>query len=127
MAIVSISLNDNILSEIDRIQTDEGYSGRSEVIRAAVRDMISQNKTLDNLNGIVEGVIIVVNDERHNESISDIRHSYSEIIRTQIHNHLESHKCLQIFVIHGNASKVSKLVKELKASGKTEYTKLYVS
>ncbi|MEM4253052.1 MAG: ribbon-helix-helix domain-containing protein, partial [Candidatus Nitrosotenuis sp.] len=44
MAIVSISLNEEILAEIDKLQKGLGFSGRSEVIRAGIRTFVSEEK-----------------------------------------------------------------------------------
>jgi CopG family transcriptional regulator, nickel-responsive regulator len=125
MGIISISINDRLLKEIDRLEKEQGYSGRSEVIRAGLRLLISEEKEKSRLTGEVEGTVIVVNEEKYNEEISLIRHEFNNIIKTQIHNHLDSHKCLQIFVIRGSAAKVKELVKKFQTSKKTEYVKLF--
>ena len=44
MVIISISLNERILKDIDKLERDLGFSGRSEVIRAGVRLLISEEK-----------------------------------------------------------------------------------
>ena len=44
MPIVSISLNDEILSELDKLQSTMGFSGRSEAIRAGIRSFVSEEK-----------------------------------------------------------------------------------
>ncbi|MGH9991312.1 MAG: CopG family ribbon-helix-helix protein, partial [Nitrososphaera sp.] len=40
MTIVSVSLNDDILSEIDKLQKALGFSGRSEIVRAGIRNLL---------------------------------------------------------------------------------------
>ena len=44
MPIISISLNDEILSEIDKIQKSMGFSGKSEIIRAGIRIYFQKKK-----------------------------------------------------------------------------------
>ena len=44
MPIVSISLNDEILAELDKLQKSMGFSGRSEAIRAGIRSFVSDEK-----------------------------------------------------------------------------------
>ena len=44
MTIVSISLNDEILNEMDKLQKSLGFSGRSEIVRAGIRGMISEER-----------------------------------------------------------------------------------
>ena len=125
MGIISISLNDTLLKQVDGLEKNKGYSGRSEVIRAALRLLISEENKRSRVTGMIEGVIIVVNEERHNEDISSIRHDFNDLIKTQIHNHLESHRCLQIFVVKGEAKKVLELVNNFETSKKAELVKQY--
>ncbi len=127
MGIISISLNDKLLKEINKLEKEQGYSGRSEVIRAGLRLLVNEEREKSKLSGEIEGVIIVVNQERYNEDISKIRHEFNDIIKTQIHNHLESHKCLQIFVIKGNAEKVKIILKKFQTCKKAEYVNLVIS
>ncbi|MCD6036624.1 MAG: putative nickel-responsive regulator 1, partial [Nitrososphaeraceae archaeon] len=44
MAIVSISLNQEILSEIDKLQNVLGFSGRSEIVRAGIRNLLAEER-----------------------------------------------------------------------------------
>ena len=44
MPIISISLTDEILNEIDKFQQELGFSGRSEVMRAGARMLLADNK-----------------------------------------------------------------------------------
>lgn len=44
MPIVSISLNEEILSELDKLQISMGFSDRSEAIRAGIRTVVSEEK-----------------------------------------------------------------------------------
>jgi CopG family transcriptional regulator, nickel-responsive regulator len=42
LAIVSISLNEDIIAEMDKIQKSLGFSGRSELIRASIRSLFAE-------------------------------------------------------------------------------------
>ena len=44
MPIVSISLTEEILREIDNLQKSMGFSGRSDAIRAGIRSFVSEEK-----------------------------------------------------------------------------------
>jgi CopG family nickel-responsive transcriptional regulator len=123
---MSISLNDNIIKDMDKLQKELGYSGRSEMIRAGIRMLIASERENSKLSGMISGTLIVVNEERNNEDISRIRHDHNEIIKTQIHNHMDSHKCLQIFILEGDAVKVKRLMKDLQTSKKADYVKLVI-
>jgi len=44
MPIVSISLTEEILKEVDNLQKTMGFSGRSDAIRAGIRSFVSEEK-----------------------------------------------------------------------------------
>lgn len=127
MPIISISLNDRILKEIDKLKDDLGFSGRSEVIRAGMRMLSSDAKERSRLVGKIDGVLLVVHEDKHNESVSSVRHSFQKIIKTHIHNQLENHRCLEIFVISGDASDVKSLATSFQSNRGIEFTKLIIS
>ena len=127
MTIVSISLNDQILKDLDKVQRTLGFSGRSEVIRAASRMLIEDAKEKSRLKGTINAVLLVVHHQHSEDTISAIKHSYEDVIKTQIHNHLREHKCLEIFIIEGDASRIQKLLNSFRTSKKIEYAKLIVA
>ena len=59
MPIVSISLNDEILSELDKLQSSMGFSGRSEAIRAGIRTFVSEEKQNSDLSGNIHAILLV--------------------------------------------------------------------
>ena len=124
MVIVSISLNKKILEEIDNIQREYGYSGRSEVIRAGARLLISENKEKDKLSGKINSLLLLIHNKKVENIISDIKHRYEDITKTQIHSHLQGDKCLDIFILEGDADKIIAMFRNFQVSGKMYYMKL---
>lgn len=123
MTIISISINDKLLEDLDLVQKELGFSGRSEVIRAALRDMVSNNKEISSNSEKIEAALIVI----HNEAdINNLKHDFSSIIKTQVHNHI-SGRCLELFVVSGNSKDVNKLLNEFKKNSKVELVKLVIS
>ena len=127
MAIISVSVNDKILSEIDRLQEQLGFSGRSEVIRAGTRMLIEDNKQKENLTGEINVILLTVHDKQMDDFITRVKHKFDEIINTQIHSHFKEGKCLEIFLLEGSAEEIKKLFELLQASGKVDYVKLIVA
>ena len=126
MTIISISINDNILREAGRLEKELGFSGRSEIIRAGLRMLIADTKEKSKLKGKIDATLLVAHDDDYSEEASVIRHKYQELIKTQVHNHLESHKCLEIFVVNGDAERIKKLSEEFQANRKMDFVKLIV-
>lgn len=124
MVIVSISLNNKILEEIDKIQNEYGYSGRSEVIRAGARLLIAENKEKEKLTGAINSILLLMHNQDVENVVSEIKHKFEDITKTQIHSHLEGNKCLEIFILEGDANRIKSIVRHFQVSGKMNYIKL---
>jgi CopG family transcriptional regulator, nickel-responsive regulator len=127
MAIISVSLNEKVLKDIDKLQKELGFSGRSEVIRAASRMLVEDSREKAKLAGTINGILLVVHNQDAEHVISKIKHQFEDIIKTQIHNHLKEEKCLEIFILEGDAARVRSLLNSLRTSRKVDYLKLIVS
>ena len=127
MAIVSISLNDTILKEIDRIQNTLGYSGRSEVIRAGARLLISESKEKERLIGNINSTLLLIHSQDIEDVVTEIKHRFEDITKTQIHSHLRENKCLELFVLDGDADRIKEMVRLFQTSRKMDYVKLIVA
>lgn len=127
MPIVSISLNKRILNEIDEIQDEMGFSGRSEAIRAAIRLLMADRREKTDLKGVIDATLLVIHDEKASEKVSKIRHDYQDLIKTQVHNHLENHKCLEIFVVKGEAKRIKNMTNAFQIDKDLDYVKFFVS
>ena len=124
--IISISLNEEILKEIDKIQKELGFSGRSEVIRAGVRMLIADSKEKERLYGRMNSILLLIHNQKAEDTVTEIKHKFEDITKTQIHSHLKEDKCLEIFILDGEADKIKELVKLFQTSGKMEYIKLII-
>lgn len=124
--IISISMGENLLKEIDMAKGSMGFSGRSEVIRAGMKLLLDDLKTKENLKGHVECVLVFAHDKRFEDSFTKTKHKYEGIINTQIHSNFCNDKCLQLCVLHGPAEKINGFFSDIRKSRKTEYVKLVV-
>jgi len=126
MTIVSISLNDNILKEIDKIEKELGYSGRSEVIRAGARLLISDFKNKEKITGKINAILLLIHSPDSEDVVSEIKHNFEDVTITQIHSHLRN-KCLEIFILDGDAEKIKEMVRLFQTSRKMDNVKLIIA
>ena len=127
MPIVSISLNDEILSEIDKLQKSMGFSGRSEIIRAGIRNLIAEEKQRSNLSGLIHAILMVIHNEESEQIVTGIKHNHEELIGTHLHSKIEGNKCMELFLLHGEADKVDGMTKDFKTNRKMDHVKLVVT
>lgn len=125
--IVSMSLPENLLQEMDRLKSDLGFSGRSEVIRAGVRMLISDTKEKQQLSGKLDAILLLIHSQNAEDVVTQIKHRFEDIINTQIHSHLKDEKCLEIFALYGDAKRIKEFVKQFQINRKMDYVKLVVA
>jgi len=118
VTVISISLTPELLTKLDKYVEKSGYSSRSEAIRIAVREALSQF-TLQRLErGQVVATVTVISDrERHeqNSSLMDLRHEFDESIFGNMHLHVGKGYCVEIFIIREETKRVLDFVSRVKA------------
>ena len=124
MPIVSISLTDEILKEIDTLQKNLGFSGRSDAIRAGIRSFVSEEKQKENLSGNVNAILLVVHNDEYDNQVNGIKHSYEDLITTHLHSKIEGDKCMELFMLKGEADSVSSITKDFQINKKMDTVKL---
>jgi len=124
MPIVSISLTEEILKEIDTLQKNLGFSGRSDAIRAGIRSFVSEEKQKENLSGNVNAILLVVHNDEYDNQVNGIKHSYEDLITTHLHSKIEGDKFMELFMLKGEAESVSDITKDFQINKKMDTVKL---
>ena len=113
MPIISVSLTEKNVEDLESLQRDLGFGGRSEAIRAAMRTLLAETSERRSMVGQVDGVLIMINDACASGSIHDIYHDNHPLIKTHVHNHLGNHKCMNMMVLSGDAEKINALLDQM--------------
>ena len=126
MPIISISMDEETLSELSHVEKSLGFSGRSEAIRAGVRSLIAENNSAEKISGRVNAVLLLVHEEGADSCANELKHSYDDVVGTQIHSNLRKGKCMELFMLEGDAARVREMFKKAQSSRRIEYAKLVV-
>ena len=127
MTIVSISLNKEILEEIDKLQNSLGFAGRSEIVRAGIRNLLAEDRERQELIGMIHALLLVIHDEKSDDQVSQMRHDYDKLINTHLHNKIDRNRCLEIFLLSGEANEIREMTKKFRSNKKMDHTKLVVT
>ncbi len=115
--VISISLPAKLIDRVDNITEREGYAAsRSEVIRKAIRTLVSEDAWLTNQRDstfIATITILYEEDTSSTERLSAVFHKYNELVKARTHSHLHSEYCLEVLVCHGKTSEIKKLKEDL--------------
>ena len=124
MPIVSLSFPETMISEMDQIQKSGGFTGRSELVRAAIRLLIEDSKEKNNLSGHMNAIVLVTHDESDEAAVTRLKHEHEEIVRTHIHDKISKNKCVELFLLEGDGKKIASMVRELQKEDKLKTVKL---
>lgn len=124
MPIVSISLSQEMLAELNKLQSSMGFSGRSEAIRAGIRSFVAEEKQKAELCGNVHAILLVVHNDKYDDLVSHLKHSFEDLITTHIHSKIEGEKCMELFVIDGQAERVGAITRDFQINKKMDTVKL---
>lgn len=124
MPIVSISLNDEILSELDGLRNSLGFTGRSEIIRAGIRGFVQEEKQKRELDGMQSAVLLVVHPDEFDDQVARIKHKYEDLIRTHLHNKIDGDRCVEIFLLDGDSDRIHKITQGFQTDRKMDTVKL---
>ena len=106
---VTITIDDELMTELDRIIAARGYQNRSEAIRDLARAGIRQAaETLDRRRDCVAALIYVYDHHARQLSkrLADTFHDHHELSLASMHAHLDRDSCLEVTILRGKADKV---------------------
>ena len=121
--IMSFSIDEETSEALQYLEKQLNFRNRSDAIRAAVRSLTEEIEQLSTLKGVITSVAVIVHDDSSDSSLEKLKHEFQDIVVTQVHNYF-SGKCIEIFVLNGQAKRITSFAKELKNKPKFTYAKL---
>lgn len=127
LPIVSISLSDEDLLALNQLQTEGGFTNRSELLRQALRTLASEVQELDKLSGETSAVLTIVYGKKGKGIESNfLLHSQAQLIDALLHSHSVNGECIEVIVVNGPANDVRNLIKMLKGNRKIHTIKVAI-
>lgn len=111
-----VSLEKELLKELDEYVVDNQLSNRSQGIRHLLNNNIVRKKWLCN-NLVAGSLTLVYNPQKRGiiNKLANIQHEYHEVILSSQHFHLDHDNCLDIIAIKGKAAILTELADKLKS------------
>lgn len=115
---VTITIDDELMTELDRIIAARGYQNRSEAIRdlarAGIRDAA---ESLDRQRDCVAALVYVYDHAARQLSkrLADTFHDHHELSLASMHAHLDHDSCMEVTILRGKTEKVRKFAEHVIA------------
>jgi CopG family nickel-responsive transcriptional regulator len=122
MTVVSVSMPEELLDRLDEFAEEHGYTGRSEVIREASRNLLGEfdDRALEDRD--LMGVVTVLFDYEGSSvenRMTQLRHEYEALVSSNVHTHVGDHHCVELFILEGTLSEISAFVGKVRATTDT--------
>ena len=115
---VTITLDDELLAEVDRVVKARGYQNRSEAIRDLARGGLRQAAESADADGECVAALVYTYDH-HTRDLSkrlvQTFHDHHDLAVSTLHVHLDHDACLEVNVLRGKARDVRHLAEHVIA------------
>jgi len=115
---VTITIDDELMRELDRIIAVQGYQNRSEAIRDLARAGIREAAaSLDRERDCVAALVYVYDHAARQLSkrLADTFHDHHELSLASMHAHLDHDSCMEVTILRGKSGKVRKFAEHVIA------------
>ena len=122
MTVVSVSMPEELLNRIDAFAEEHGYTGRSEVVREASRNLLGEfEDTRLEDRDLIAIVTVLFNYETTSveERMMHLRHEHESLVASNFHSHVGNHYCMELFVLEGELTEISTFVGKIRATQDT--------
>lgn len=124
--VVSISLNKEIINELDTLQKSLGFTGRSEIVRASIRTFVQEEKQKQDMTGSKNAILMVVHNDEFDDQVAGIKYDYEDLIKTHLHNKIDGERCVELFLLDGDAKRIDMVTNGFVTNKKMDSVKLVI-
>lgn len=111
-----VSLEKDLLDELDGFVRNNFLTNRSQGIRRLIHNYLVEKKW--QCNNVVAGSITLVYSHHKNDlltKLTTIQHEYHEVILSSQHFHISDDDCLEIIAVRGKSRDLTELADKLRA------------
>jgi CopG family nickel-responsive transcriptional regulator len=124
----SISLEEELLKELDGFADENSFSNRSQAVRNLIERYIVEKKW--QCNNIVAGAVVLIYENHKKDIISrsyEVQHRFFDVILSSQHFQLDQETCMEIVAVKGHAKLLTELSDKLISIKGIKHGKLIMS
>ena len=117
---VTITLDDDLMADLDRIIAARGYQNRSEAIRDLTRSGLEQAAVEVAGSRHCVATLVYVYDHHARElpkRLTQEFHAHHDLSQATLHVHLDAQNCLEVTVLKGRGTEVQAFANQVQGLG----------
>ena len=114
----TISIDDELAAEFDRLIANRGYENRSEAVRDLVRAALDSDRLAQPQASWCAATTSYVYDHQDQTVSARLRalqHAHHDVVVSCLNTHLDHHSCLETVILKGRTPAVQSCAQELIA------------
>lgn len=124
---ITITLDDDLLEQVDRLAQSRGYQNRSEAVRDLARAGLQQLSAGQKEGGDCVAALVYIYDHaaRHlAQRLTGNFHHHHDLSLATLHVHLDDDHCMEVTALRGKTSDVQHLADHVVAERGVRYGRL---
>lgn len=126
---VTVTLDDELMAELDRVMAERGYQNRSEAIRdlarAGLKESLVEAGKIENCIGVLSYTY------DHNardlaRRLTNTFHDHHDLSIASMHVHLDHDRCLEVSILRGKTESVRHFADHVMAERSVTYGELAI-
>lgn len=126
---VTVTLDDDLMEDLDRMIKTRGYQNRSEAIRDLARAGLKQASIESGSLSNAIGVLSYVFDHEARElakRLTSTFHSHHDLTVSSLHIHLDERNCLEVSILKGQSGEVQHFAEHVISERAVKYGHLHI-
>lgn len=115
---ITITIDDDLMVELDRMIEVKGYQNRSEALRDLARAGLRQSSLEEGQLNTCVGVLSYTYDHSARDlakKLTNTHHDHHDISVASMHVHLDHDRCLEVSILKGKTDEVRHFADHVKA------------
>ncbi|WP_447928444.1 nickel-responsive transcriptional regulator NikR [Vreelandella sp. EE27] len=124
---VTVTLDDELIKEVDALMRARGYQNRSEAIRDLTRSGLNQAQTPTELDKVCMGALVYVFDHGARElsrRLTRHSHDHHDLTLSTLHVHINAESCLEVALLKGEGRALQHFADEVTSSRSVRHGQL---
>lgn len=124
---VTVTLDEELLGEVDALMRTHGYQNRSEAIRDLTRSGLKQTREEVAPEALCMGALVYVYDHASRDlskRLTRHSHEHHELTLSTLHVHINHNSCLEVALLKGQGSALKTFSDEVTSSRNVRYGQL---
>lgn len=125
----TISMDDQLFAQFDKVAHARGYVNRSEAIRDLIREYLETSRLQKDNKGYCMATLSYIYNHHERDLASQVtsaHHHHHDLTLSSMHVHMDHDNCLEVTILRGTIQDVKRFANQVIATNGVRHGKLHI-